>query len=225
MTGLALCHIFVFVEPDAPEAELLNGLGLRESCRRDHPGQGTANVCYCFDNAYLELLWVTDRKAITSPVVARTGLAERANWRETGSNPFGIALRGNTVAHFPTWDYQPAYLPEGMSIPVALSSDDPTQPILFTSPGNARPDQWPDGRAGDRQCAAGLSEITTLELTLAEGVQPSADVQTLVVSRLLTLCAGSALGTPQLLLTLSQSDGGPDRRLALPAMTWLEAQV
>lgn len=222
MSGLALCHIFVFVEPDAPEAELLNGLNLRESCRREHPGQGTANVCYCFDNAFLELLWVTDRAAITSPVIARTGLAARADWRSNGANPFGIALRGDNPAPFPTWHYTPPYLPEGMSIPVALSSDQPEQPLLFKSPGNARPDQWKDGRAGQRQVAAGLSEISALELTLAQGVVPSPALRALVDLGILTLAAEEPDARPALVLTISQSDGGPDRRLELPTMKWLE---
>lgn len=55
--SLALDHLFVFVEPGAPERAALERAGLRESFRRRHPGQRTANVCFCFDNAYLELLW------------------------------------------------------------------------------------------------------------------------------------------------------------------------
>ena len=223
MSGLELCHVFMFVAPDAPEAEALERLGLRESCRRVHPGQGTANLCYCFDNAFLELLWVTDSAAITSPVVARTGLAERAGWRTSGSNPFGIALRGNAAAPFPTWDYTPPYLPKGMSIPVALSSDDHRQPLLFMSPGNARPDRWQDGRAGERQRAAGLGEISDLEVTLAEGVQPSGDLQALVRAGLLTIGQDKGHANARLALTITRSDGGPDQRIELPAMTWQDA--
>ncbi len=222
MTGLALCHVFVFVEPEAPEARQLDDLGLCESCRRDHPGQGTANVCYCFDNAYLELLWVTDQAAVSSPIISRTGLAERADWRNNGANAFGIALRGDNPAPYPTWDYTPPYLPDGVSIPVALSSDDPTQPLLFMSPGNARPDQWKDGRAGERQRAVGLTEISALELTLAHGVTPSPDLQNLVDLGILTLADREPDAKPTLVLSISQSNGGPDRRLELPTMKWLE---
>ncbi|HSK41670.1 MAG TPA: VOC family protein, partial [Arenibaculum sp.] len=73
-------HVFVFVEPGAPEARGLASAGLRESFRRRHPGQGTANVCYCLDDAYLELLWVDDAAAVASEAVAPTRLAERAAW-------------------------------------------------------------------------------------------------------------------------------------------------
>lgn len=48
---LELDHIFVFIRPDGPEAARLEAIGLVESYRRDHPGQGTSNVCYCFENA------------------------------------------------------------------------------------------------------------------------------------------------------------------------------
>ena len=167
MDTLELDHVFVFVTPGAPEAA---ALGLCESYRRRHPGQGTANVCYCFDNAYLELLWVTDRAELTAPAVARTRLAERADWRRTGASPFGIALRGpdpDTPLPFESWDYAAPFLPAGMAIPVAVASDDPRQPFLFRSPGTARPDTWPDdaggSRAGARQRPIGLAEIAAVE--------------------------------------------------------------
>jgi hypothetical protein len=80
--SLRLHHVFAFVAPQPPAPP-----GLIESYRRAHPGQGTANVCYLFGEAYLELLWETDRAEITSPAIARTGLAERARWRDTGGCP------------------------------------------------------------------------------------------------------------------------------------------
>ncbi len=66
-SNLSLCHVFVFVKPGAPEATGLYAAGMVESYRRRHPGQGTANVCFCFDNAFLELLWVTSEAEVTSP--------------------------------------------------------------------------------------------------------------------------------------------------------------
>lgn len=219
MAAPELCHLFLFVEPDAPEARALNDLGLRESCRRAHPGQGTANICYCFDNAFLELLWVTDREEITSPAIRRTGLAERSDWRANGANPFGIAVRTETTPPFSTWPYRPPYVPEGHAIPVALSSDETTQPLIFVSPGNARPDRWTDGRAGERQIRARLSEIIDLELFLGIGVPVSPDLEALVETGLVTLGGGSS--EPKAILTISQSDSGPARRLELPSMRWL----
>ncbi len=219
-----LCHVFVFVEPGAPEAARLEEAGLRESFRRRHPGQGTTNVCYCFDNAYLELLWAEDEAAMTGPAIARTRLAERARWRETGASPFGIALRTEAPDEplpFPSWDYRPPYLPAGMAIPVALASEDPRQPFLFRSPGSSRPDAWTDGRAGDRQRQAGLAEIIGIELDLPARVPPSDALRLLVEMGLLTF-GGSADEQPGMVLSLSRVDGGPPRRLSLPGFRWLE---
>jgi hypothetical protein len=219
-----LCHVFVFVEPGAPEAARLEEAGLRENSRRRHPGQGTSNVCYCFDNAFLELLWAEDEAEMTGPTIARTRLAERARWRETGASPFGIALRtaaADQPLPFPTWDYRPPYLPAGMAIPVALASEDPRQPMLFRSPGSGRPDSWTDGRGGDRQRPAGLAEIIGVELDLPGRVPPSDALRLLAATGLLTLGA-SADEQQRMVLSLSRADGGPPRCLSLPEFRWLD---
>lgn len=212
--GINLCHVFVFVEDRAAALSALSACGLVENFRRNHPGQGTANVAACFDNAYLELLWPEDAAELVSTAVARTRLSERSRWRENGACPFGIGLRGRLP--FPFWDYRPPFLPEGLSIPVALASDDPRQPFLFRSPGDARPDAWPDGMAGARQQAAGLAEITAMRLDLPVGSSPA--VRALAESGFLTLGAAVA---PRMVLTISRADGG-QRRLALPDFTWVE---
>ncbi len=218
MATLELCHLFLFVAPQAPEAQVLNDLGLKESYRRAHPGQGTANICYCFDNAFLELLWVTDRAEITSSGIQRSGLAERADWRSNGANPFGIAVRSSNPPPFQTWPYKPPYVPEGHSIPVARSSDRPEQPLVFVSPGNARPDEWSDGRAGSRQSHTKLSEIIGLEIFLGEGVSACSELETLVEAGLVTLGSGPG---PRAILTVSQRDSGAPKRLELPSFSWL----
>jgi hypothetical protein len=221
--ALELCHVFVFVEPGAPEAARLEEAGLRESFRRQHPGQGTTNVCYCLDNAYLELLWVEDEAAVSGPTIARTRLAERARWRETGASPIGIALRTRVPGQplpFPTWEYRPPYLPAGMAISVALASEDPRQPFLFRSPGSSRPDTWTDGRAGDRQRQAGLAELIGIELSLPASVPPGDELRLLAAAGLLSLGV-SADEQQRMVLSLSRADGGPPRRLSLPAFRWL----
>lgn len=217
-----LDHVFVFVEPGAPEAAALERAGLRESFRRRHPGQGTANVCYCFDNAYLELLWAEDPPDPSLATVARTRLAERADWRRNGAVPFGIAVRGSIGEDLPfeTWNYLAPFLPPGMAIPVAVASDDLRQPFLFRSPGNQRPEHWTDGRAGARQRSAGLGDIVALDLDLPPGVRPAPALRALEQAGLLTLGTGDH--GPRLILTLSRTDGGPFRRLSLPDVTGLE---
>ena len=87
-------HVFLFVQPDGPEIGALRRLGLTETYRRAHPGQGTANVCFAFDNLFLELLWLTSETEARSPAIARTRLWDRSRWSASGTSPFGIALRG-----------------------------------------------------------------------------------------------------------------------------------
>ncbi|MCZ4282222.1 VOC family protein [Kiloniella laminariae] len=177
---LELDHIFVFVtlqdsETKPKEATLLEQAGLQESYRRAHPGQGTTNICYCFDNCYLELLWLTNEQEARSPLIARTALAERAHWKTNGASPFGLALR-RTVQHpFPlaTWDYLPPYLPPGMTIPVSLSSQDPLHPFIFQSPGGKRPDQWENS---NRQ---NFSDLDLIELQLPQDEGFSEDLEKL----------------------------------------------
>jgi len=213
-----LDHVFVFTAPGAPEAAALTAAGLRESFRRAHPGQGTANVCYCFDNAYLELLWADDGAGPAAPAAARTGLGVRADWRRSGASPFGIAVRGAGPLPFATWDYAAPFLPDGATIPVALDSDDPRQPFLFRSPGNARPADWTDGRAGPRQRAAGLTGIAGVHLDLPPGLAPAPALTALAAAGLIAL--GTADAAPRLVLALARADGGPPRRLSLPDLVW-----
>lgn len=189
-----------------------------ESFRRRHPGQGTANLCFCFDNAYLELLWIEDAAEAASCALARCGLAARADWRNSGASPFGIALSSDDPAAafpLPAWDYAAPFLPAGQSIPVALASDDPRQPLLFRSPGAAGPESWTDGRAGARQRAAGFAAVAGLELAFPRDVTPAPELEILAGPGLVRLAAGAA---PGLTLTLSRSDGGRPCRLRLPEM-------
>ena len=225
-SNLSLCHVFVFVKPGAPEAAGLHAAGMVESYRRRHPGQGTANVCFCFDNAFLELLWVTSEAEVTSPPIARTRLAERARWRETGACPFGIAIRTaasdgpDAPLPFATWPFAPPYLPPGTTIPVALASEDPRQPFVFRSPGSARPDAWTDGRAGTRQRDAGLAEIAGVHLRLPVPLPAGDALEALQHAGLVTVEPALA-DTSSLILTLSQGEGRALRRLSLPEVLWV----
>jgi hypothetical protein len=206
-------HVFVAVEGDVPDSALAP---LVPSFRRVHAGQGTANVCYCFDNAYLEILWPIDAAELASGVVSRTRLADRARWRKNGASPLGIGLRDiQDELPFATWTYRMPGLPEGTGIAVAVDSDDPRQPFIFASPGTARPDAWTDGLAGERQSAAGLAEIVGVEL---EGQRAGPAIRALEEARVLTFRNADQ---PRMVLTLSRRDGGPRRRLSLPDFAWL----
>jgi hypothetical protein len=172
---LELDHIFVCVQPEAPEAELLKNLGLIEGNRRIHQGQGTANVCFFFHNAYLELLWLNDSSEIHSPIVHPMGLWYRCCWLKTQACPFGLSFRKTTSdlseLPFPTWDYHPLYLPPSAAIPIANNSDNLSEPLIFISPSNKKPANYSPERQRPLIHPAGFKEITAVRVILP-GEQP-----------------------------------------------------
>jgi hypothetical protein len=133
VSGFVLDHVYAFCRPGAPEAARLEAAGLRIGVRREHPGQGTANVCFCFQDSYLELIWITD---VADAAAAALALPERSRWRESTASPFGICLRpaGDPAAAppFAAVDYAPAYLPPGMPpIRIAVNPRAAAEPLLF----------------------------------------------------------------------------------------------
>jgi hypothetical protein len=105
-----------------------------------------------------------------------------------------------------------------MTIPVAIDSDDPRVPFLFGSPGTAPPIEWTDGRAGDRQTAAGLTRITGLALDLPAGAPRPPVLDALADAGILAL---GETDHPGGMLTLSIARaGGGTALLSLPAFAW-----
>jgi hypothetical protein len=166
--SLQLDHLFCFIEPDGTDVARLEALGFQVTYRRAHVGQGTANACFVFENAYLELLWVDSEEAARSSPIARTRLWERSRWRHGDGCPFGIAWRGE-LDSARTWPFTPPYLPAGVAISVAVDSDDAQQPMMFSFPGSQAPSQWPASRHLGFQRAGGWTRIEAVEL-----IRPSA---------------------------------------------------
>ncbi len=211
-------HVFFLIEEGDRYPEWLESLGLVETYRREHPGQGTANICYCFDDIYLELLWVTDRNDIRSPPITRTGLLLRSQWRSNGSCPFGLAWRegpGGVGFDLPCWIFKPPYLPKDMAIQVAVDSDDPRQPFMFQSPGTAAPVDWPPDRRGELQRAAGLDAVTGVTLAIPAGAPPSPALKLLADQTILDLVTGDGAAA-SLTLTAERRDGSGAMQIALP---------
>lgn len=218
----AIDHIFLFIEPDGPEIDTLQRLGLTETYRRAHPGQGTANVCFAFDNLFLELLWLTSEADARSPVIARTRLWERSRWFTQGSCPFGVAVRGDLAgAGVPTWDYRPPYLaqalPAGAGIPVATASDDPALPMVFVSPGKDSPAQWPEERSGTLQRVAGFGPVLSVELGLPARAASAPLMNGLGSADPPLRVAQRADGRHRLRLALADADGHHTHTLDLAA--------
>lgn len=132
-----LDHVFVASSVDAPEIQVLDEAGFVEGPAHDHPGQGTASRGIFFENAYLELIWLTDARAASTPPVSRTGLAHRADPRGDAS-PFGFGLRSPcepaSDPPFETWGYSPAYLPDGFAFAMGANSEELGEPLVFVLP-------------------------------------------------------------------------------------------
>jgi hypothetical protein len=125
-------HVFICVD-DPPAAErALADFGVQFGRRAVHVGQGTANACAMFDDAYLELLWRHDDRELASEVVRPLGLGERMRWRETGASPFGVALRpGEEGIPVETWPYFAPYLPAGAHLPIVTPPHAWREPEVF----------------------------------------------------------------------------------------------
>jgi len=123
-----LDHIFVLCPSGAEAAaQALDRVGLAEGSRNSHEGQGTACRRFFFENAYIELMWVTDPDEAQSELTQRTRLWERWSKRMNGACPFGIVLRAGATASsadcpFSSWAYRPSYLPPTLSIDIATGT-------------------------------------------------------------------------------------------------------
>jgi hypothetical protein len=118
-----LDHAFIGCAAGAPEGDALLHLGFVEGSRNTHPGQGTANRRFFFDNFMLELVFVSDPGEARSGTTRRTRLWDRLERQDPQVSPFGIIFRASGAeapeAPFPTWPYTPAYLPPGLAMQVA----------------------------------------------------------------------------------------------------------
>jgi hypothetical protein len=171
--SVELDHVFICTSAGAPEADRLVEFGLTEGSPNRHPGQGTANRRFFFQNAFLELLWVEDPAEVQSELVRRTGLWERWSRRGSGVSPFGVGFRrgpaGGRTVPFPAWEYWPPYLPVPLAIHMAGNSEVMTEPLLFYLAFGRRPDADDPARRQPRVHAAGLQAITRLRIGLAQG--------------------------------------------------------
>ena len=191
MMQLELDHLFICVEPVGPEASLLDAVGLTQGAGNVHEGQGTRNVRYFFDNAYLELIWVHDPAEAQHARTRPTGIWERCRWRDTGACPFGVALRpaagSDGPLPFDTWTYRPLYLPEGVTIPIAANSDRLNEPLIFVATIGAAPSTYAAARRQPLDHPAGAGRMTSVRLTLPGDEPISAELAKVVDLGLVTV--------------------------------------
>jgi hypothetical protein len=190
-----LDHLFICTDIDACEAENLVSFGFVEGRSNTHPGQGTANRCFFFHNAMLEMLWVHNPEEAKSEPIHLTHLWERWSGRNNGTCPFGVCLRpvegsGDVVA-FSSWAYCPPYLPKTMSIAVGTNSDVLTEPMLFQTPFGKRPDRYSTEKAQPLEHGIGLCEITRVELVSPVENKPSREFQAVIDTNQIKLRVGA----------------------------------
>lgn len=103
-----LDHLSILTRVDAPEAAILENLGLTSSGGvTQHAGMGTTSTSFFFENAYLELLWAHEGELAQEKFsVVHYDLDARARWQDTLASPFGLMLRRKPehedVPPFPT---------------------------------------------------------------------------------------------------------------------------
>ncbi len=169
-----LDHVFVCCSVDAPEADALVRLGLKEGSGNKHFGQGTACRRFFFRNAYLELLWVHDPVLARDTSTIRTRLWERWSGRKSGACPFGVVFRpkGTGLAEppFPSWSYHPSYLPPDIAIEVAIGTL-LTEPEMFYWGHPRRPE---DMRGEPMDHAIPLRDMTRVSVGHPGATPPSA---------------------------------------------------
>jgi hypothetical protein len=170
-----LDHLFICVDEGGPEAEQLQALGLTEGPPNIHPGQGTANRRFFFDNTMLELVWVTNPAEAQGEMAGPLQLWERWSGRQGGACPFGVCLRparaGVEGLPFAAWPYRPTYLPDPLCLHIATTCSSPRVPLLFYFPLYRRPQEQSAPIDGARQHPLGVRQITRV---LVHGPTPPA---------------------------------------------------
>ncbi len=173
---LRLHHLFVCSSAGAPEADDLLAAGLVEGSANAHPGQGTANRRFFFDEGFLELLWVHDELEAKSTLVAPTKLWDRWAGRGGATNPFGICFSStdgeDLSLPFSSWVFRPEYLAEDRHI--LFADEQPlSEPEIFVlswpqaaSSPETEPTSHPLGLREMRSVSVGLPDPTAISESL-----------------------------------------------------------
>jgi len=132
---IELDHIFVLTTPGANEADALVKAGFIEGSTNTHPGQGTANRRFFFENIKLEFLYVHDIAEAMNGPAKGLRFVERAI--DVSGSPFGLVTRvipGVEVPNFPAWKYFPEYFPDDMCFYVGDNAKTFDEPLCICMP-------------------------------------------------------------------------------------------
>ncbi len=158
-------HLFICVAEPATEAEQLIEFGLIEGTSNHHPGQGTANRRFFFQNGFIELLFATDLSELNSDLIAPTKLHERLNRKTHKISPFGVCFRpfeDEAEVPFESWSYRPQYLPEHLDVKVAPSPT--SEPMWFYLSFGSRPDSASGEKRQPLVHDCGFRNITSVKI-------------------------------------------------------------
>ncbi|QJW89467.1 hypothetical protein HNV11_08780 [Spirosoma taeanense] len=167
-------HIFIFTHQAEQVASALQTFGLSEGTANVHPGQGTACRRFYFQNAYLELTWVINSDEIKNPVIERTKLWERSQYKLTQYCPFGLCFKtiqqseqSVSLLFEDGWRYYSSYLPEGQFANIASNENFPAEPMLFEMPFfGLAPKDYPLEKQQPLIHTTGFRQLTNVTLTL-----------------------------------------------------------
>lgn len=133
---LILDHMFIMVAPGAHVANSLSAIGMVEGSSNSHPGQGTANRRFYFDNGMLELLYIRDSEEARKGPARDLHFVERTTLPE--ASPFGLIIHAGQESEklrpFDGWTYQPEYFPKGWGFHVANNSSNVCEPLCIFVP-------------------------------------------------------------------------------------------
>ncbi|WP_147392216.1 hypothetical protein [Algoriphagus lacus] len=119
------------------EADLFLSAGFLEGINRIHPGQGTRNRKFYFENFYLEIIWENDPWELESDLIRKTGLTDRVRFEASGFSRFGLGLENTDESDSVFLEceyYQPIYFPEGMQFEILSNRENPALPWTFRGP-------------------------------------------------------------------------------------------
>lgn len=133
---LELDHFFILTDKPQEAGDLLVAMGLKESFRRDHKGQGTSNRRFEFSNGMLEILYVRDGDEANNGPAKDLRFPERV--QSSSASPFGIILNRlndkDLGRPFKGWDYQPDYFEPPMAFHVGSNSELLEEPLCIYVP-------------------------------------------------------------------------------------------
>jgi hypothetical protein len=202
---IAFDHVWIVVQPNAPERALLEQAGFRFDPRVNrHEGQGTASVTAEFRNAFLELLW-RDAGVPVAPGMERAAekFQRRMDWRTTGAAPIGIVLHfaGTAPAPVPlaSWEVAPSWMPPGSVITMLTPREDLVSPSLSIHPrslpvppdANERLIRDRDGNADLLVHPIGVHDVTAVRIVSPRGYTPIRALRYLRDERILGLDVGA----------------------------------